>query len=162
MSKLDLVIVGNIVIYPALAKFLKKSCYYMKYDQEKETIRFFANDGDGGETLMEIRNASHENALKIAKILDLTSQNKYPDQACFWSKYHEVLHLVLDGSEEAEWLRVEIFKLGIACRVSMFRSLKGWELHKGQYCYGPPMWIAAKVLEEIKRYNQEQPTLDIN
>src|SRR3989338_285367 len=159
MSKLDLIIVGNIVIYPALAKFLKRSHYYMKYDQEEERITFSVNDGDGGRCLFEVRNASHENALKLAKELVLKSLDRDPEHACFWSKYYEVLHLFHDGSEEAEWLRIEIFKLGIACRVR--KTSRIWALHMGQYSYGPTMWTAAQALEEIKRYNHEEPALDV-
>jgi hypothetical protein len=161
MPNLDRVIVGNVVIHPTLTEFLKRSCYYLKYDQDKETIILSANDGYGGKTLMEIRNASHENAKKLAKNLGMES----PGTSCFWSKYSEVLHLLHDGSEEAEWLRIEIFKLGIPCRVMKSANVKGWRLQMGQGSYGPPMWTAKKVLVEIKTRNYDkdhEPSLDIN
>ncbi len=163
MSKLDLVIVGNVVIHSALAEFLKRSEYYMGYDQEKETITLSVNDGDGRKCLMEIRNASHENAVKLAKNLHLESSDRDPDHSCFWSKYNSVLHLLHDGSEDAEWLRIEIFKLGIPCRVRKFRPLpqRGWELHMGG-SYGPPMWSGPKTLEEIKRSHKgHEASLDV-
>ena len=100
MSKLDRVIVGNVVIYPALAEFLKRSCYYLGYDPDKELITLFANDGGGGQDLMQIRNASHENALKLAKELGLKTQNLDQDHACSWGKYYDVLHLYHNDSEE--------------------------------------------------------------
>jgi len=153
-SKLDLVIVGNVVIYPALAKFLKRSHYYMKYDQETERITLSVNDGDGGRCLLEVRNASHENAIKLAKELGLKSSDRDPEHACFWHKYSEVLHLYHDRSEDAEWLRIEIFKLGIPCRVREIAK-SPWALHMGQGSYKPPMWTAAKVVEEIRERNKE-------
>ncbi len=165
MSKLDRIIVGNVVIYPALAEFLKRSHYFMKYDPEKEMITLSVNDGDGGKDLIEIRNASHENALKLAKELGWKTRNTDKDYACSWSKYYEVLHLYHNGSEEAEWLRVEIFKLGIPCRVREMVTEKPWALHMGQGSYKPPMWTAKKVLEEIRERNfnkEHEPTLDIN
>mgnify|MGYP001588210629 CR=1 FL=1 len=162
MSNLSNVIVGNVVIHPALVEFLKRSHYFMKYDQDKETITLSVNDGDGGKTLIEIRNASHENAVKLAEKLDLKSSDRYLDHACFWSKYYEVLHLYHNGSEEAEWLRIEIFKLGIPCRVRKMVTEKPWALHMGQGSYKPPMWTATKVVEEIKRWNKDyQPSLDV-
>lgn len=162
MSNLDRVIVGNVVIYPALAEFLKRSHYFMKYDPDKETITLSVNDGDGGKDLIQIRHASYENAVKFAKELGLKTQNRDQDNACSWSKYYEVLHLYHDGREEAEWLRIEIFKLGIPCRVNGHFSIKSWELHMGQGSYKPPMWTAVKVLEEIKRLNTDyEPSLDV-
>lgn len=158
MSNLDRVIVGNVVIYPALAEFLKRSHYFMKYDPDKETITLSVNDGDGGRDLIQIRHASYENAVKFASNLGLKS----PGPSCFWSKYCEVLHLYHNGSEEAEWLRIEIFKLGIPCRVRKMVTEKPWALHMGQGSYKPPMWTAAKVVEEIKRWNKDyQPSLDV-
>jgi len=162
MSKLDCVIVGNVVIHPALAEYLKRSHYYMKYDQEKETITLSVNDGGGGVDLIEVRNASHENALKLARELDLRSSDKDIDRACFWSKYHPVLHFYHDCSDDAEWLRVEIFKLGIPCRVRKNAVLKSWDLNMGQYSYKPPMWTVQKTLEQVKLYNKEyEPSLDV-
>jgi len=162
MSKLDRVIVGNVVINAfTLSKFLKRSHYFMNYDPDKEKITLTVNDGDGGRDLIEIRNASHENAVKFAKELGLKNSNIDQEHACSWSKYHEVLHLYHNGSEEAEWLRIEIFKLGIPCRVRQMVSERPWALHMGQGSYGSAMWTAAKVLEEIKRYNHEEPTLDV-
>lgn len=162
MSKLDLVIVGNAVIHPALVEFLKRSHYYMSYESNTETITFSVNDGGGGKILFEIRNASHENALKLAKVLGLKSSDREPDRACFWSKYSQVLHLLHNGSTDAEWLRIEIFKLGIPCRVQEITGSRPWELRMDQYSYTPPSWSAPKVLEEIERRNkQEVRCLDI-
>ncbi len=162
MSKLDCVIVGNVVIHPALAEFLKRSHYFMSYEPDKETITLSVNDGDGGKNLIEIRNASHENALKLAKELGLKTRNLDQDHACSWSKYYEVLHLYHDGSDDAEWLRVEIFKLGIPCRVRKNAILKSWDLVMGQYSYKPPMWTVQKTLEQIKLYNKEyEPSFDV-
>ena len=165
VSNLNRIIVGNVVIHPALAEFLKRSCYYMGYDPDKELITLFANDGGGGQDLMQIRNASHENALKLAKELGLKTQNLDQDHACSWDKYCEVLHFYHNGSEEAEWLRIEIFKLGIPCRVRKIVTEKPWALHMCQGSYGPTMWTVKKLLKEIKERNfnkKHEPTLDIN
>lgn len=165
MSKLGKVIIGNVVIHPAdLAKFLKRSHYYMSYDSHKEKITLSVNDGDGGIDLLEIRNASHENALKLAKELGLKSSDRDPEHSCFWSKYYEVLHLYHDSSGEVEWLRVEIFKLGIPCRVRKVAHGR-WALHIGQYSYKPPMWSVEKVLGELAEMNfngDHERNLDIN
>ena len=139
----------------------------MKYDMEKETITFSVNDGEGGLNLIEIRNASHENAVKLAKELGLKTSNTDQEHACSWGKYYEVLRLYHDGSTEAEWLRIEIFKLGIPCRVREIAKIakESWALSMCQGCYKPPMWTAAKVLEEIKSRNynsSHEPTLDVS
>ncbi len=170
MSKLDRIIVGNTVIYPALAEFLKRSHYFMSYDPKKEVITLSANHGGGGQDLFEIRNASHENAVKLAKELGLTTRNEDREHACAWGKYYEVLRLLHDGSTEAEWLRIEIFKLGIPCRVreiqpSLDIATNCWALHMCGAAYTPPMWKVVKVLDEIKSRNFNQshkPTLDIS
>lgn len=114
------VLIGNLAISPhVLRQFLKKSCYFMTYDPDKETILFCANDGGGGQNILEIHNASHENAVKLAVGLGLEDNrdNHKLDEVCHWSKWNPKLELGYDDSPEAEELKIEILRFGIPHRI---------------------------------------------
>ena len=119
MKDLNRVIVGNVVLHGiGIRKFLKKSCYSLSYDPEKETIPF---KGDGGELLMEVRNASHESAVKLSEQLGLERSNNL--SVCDWSKWNPQAELEHDGSEDADRLQAEIQKVGIPLKVRSSSSL---------------------------------------
>lgn len=151
---LNRVIVGNLVINPRiLREFLKKSHYFLSYKAEMETIEFQVNDGDGGMTIMEIRNSSYENAVKLAEGLGLSSIDKADKLPTFWSKYNPIFFLYNDGSEDAERLRMEMLRLGLPFRDrgSYYEGGRQcWAWSTGGHIYIPSMWTVDKVLEEIR------------
>ena len=63
----DKVLVGNLALQATvLAKFLHGGNFTLRYDPEAEAIRLEAYSAPGAETVLEIRQASHENFLKLA------------------------------------------------------------------------------------------------
>lgn len=163
------VIVGNVIINPkVLIKFLKKSHYFMEYKPEEMLIRFRANDGDGGEILFEIGNASHENAVKLAEGLGLKSEMK-ESVATLWAKWNPIYKLWSDGSGDSEALRVEILKSGIPCHFHNShygvdsRGNKSWAFQTSGCIYRPPMWKADGIIkiirEDAERYKDQLSTM---
>lgn len=146
-SNLERVIVGNVVLHGSvIRRYLKKSVYLLKYNPDTETISLCANHGGGGEALMEIRNASHESAVKLAKELGL--EDRGGSTECCWSKWNPILTLYHDGSEEAESFRIEMLKLGLP--FTLFKKAEEWGVSFGQGSHTPPMWKADVVLDLIR------------
>ena len=148
------IIVGNIVIYPVLRQFLIKSHYFMSYDPETEKITFRANHNRGGEDLFQIRNASYENAVKLANELGLKS---IEEKELNWSKWNPIYDLYYDKSEDSEKIRTEMLKLGLPFRVLMPRYVNGentWAWSTGGYIYSPPMWTVDQVLDQIRKESE--------
>ena len=142
------VIVGNIVFHPeVLRDFLKKSHYFMLYKAETETIIFKANDDSGGREIFSIRNASYENAAKLAVGLGLTGDGVRP-YLC-WTKWNPSYKLDHDGSEDAEKLRMEMLSLGMPFK--LHKTSKEWSWNNGRGVYQSPMWTVGKVLVEIRK-----------
>jgi hypothetical protein len=159
---LSRVIVGNLVVNPeVLREYLRKSHYFMTYDPNNETIEFKANHGKGGQVIMEIRNASHESAVKLAQGLGLTTDREYPTS---WSKWNPVYWLYHDGSVGAETLRMEMLKLSLPFNLitgSYMSSSceKTWAWNNNGRVYTPPMWSVESVVKEIRedaeRYKEQ-------
>jgi len=148
MDPLARVIVGNVVIYPAtLRQFLKKSHYFMTYHPDTERITFEANHWYGGVILFEIRNASHENAQKLATELGLASDSP---KSCHWGKYNPVLNLQHNGSPEAEQLRVEMLRLSVPFVVVKTDGTEPFALTNGQGMHKSPMWNVESMLKIIR------------
>lgn len=151
MDKKDLerVIVGNVVLHGrVLRRYLKKSSYWLTYKPDIETIRLSANHGGGGELLLEIRNASHESAAKLAEELGFVD-NSGPCE-CLWSKCNPVLTLYHDGSAEAESFRMEILKLGLP--FTLFKNAEEWGVVTGMggKLTSGAGWTPEKVFDEIR------------
>lgn len=150
---LDRVIVGNVVFYPALKEFLKKSYYYMSYDPTEEVIKFSANHGGGGQDLFEVRNVSYENAQKLAEELGLNSSMS--GRTTSWAKWNPVYKLWHDGSEDAEKIRIEMLRLGMSFNLVQggHRTDLNGQSHWA-WCsnctYTPPMWSPERVIEIIQ------------
>lgn len=141
-----LVLVGNVLVDPEiLRKCLKKTCYFLNYDPEKELIDFWMNDGSGKETIFEIRNASLENAQKLAEGLGLESDGDGED-ATMWSKFNPKAILHDDGSPEAEVLRVMLLEANFPFRTIDSKKL-AVTFHPGIY-----EW----PFEQLKKVVQEQ------
>ena len=149
------VIVGNIAINPSVVReFLKKSHYFMTYKPETETIVLTANHGNGGVDLLSVRNASYENAVKLAEGLGLLSDGR--TTPLMWSKWNPIYRLSYDGSEDAERLRMEMLRLElpVIVRAGGYYSVRGeksWAWENGCYIYMPPMWTVDMVIDEIRK-----------
>lgn len=152
------VIVGNVVLYPGnIKQYLAKSCYFLLYDPEGEKLTLNANHGGGGQILFEIRNASHESAVKLAEGLGLEADGESP---VMWSKWNPVLRLHHDGNADTETLRLEMLRLGIPHTIR--RDSKVLGLQDGQHLYQLPLWTPALMLQFIreiaKKYEKELAT----
>ncbi len=141
-------VIGNAVIDArSLRDFLIKSHYWLTFEPKDGTIRLSANHNAGGVCLLEVRNASHENAVRLAEELGLKSDGR--DPAVSWTKWNPVLELDHDGSESAERLRIEMLRLGIPFRlVSGCRELA---LIANQGRHTPPMWSEEAMLGVIRK-----------
>jgi len=155
----DKVIVGNIMLNPHLIKkFLKKSHYYMVYEPKSEKIAFSANDGNGGDTLLEIRNASYENAVKLARELGLKSDRDTP---LYWSKWNPRLYLYHNGTKDAEAVRVELLKSGIPFDVYSGAKTLGLSDYR-MITNVPPFeldYLIKEIKDTAKRYKKELKSL---
>lgn len=142
-------VIGNLTIEPTiLRQFLKKSCYYITYEADQKRILFWANDGNGGKTIMEIDCASHENAEKIANGLGL----KQEGESDSWSVWNPKLYLDHDGSPDAEELRMEMLRLGIPYELRKSDKLALIEPISGMgHRYTAPTWTKEKMLEIIRK-----------
>lgn len=139
------VLIGNILFNPeAIRSVLKKTSYFMDYDPETEKIEFFMNDGGGGQTLFEIRNAPYESARKLALGLGLRG-----DDGLSWSKYNPHLYFYDDGSEDAQKLKKEIVKSEIPFNVSS-RDRYGFGYGQGDYL--SPLWPLDVLIKEVRDY----------
>ena len=155
------VMVGNVVLYPDLLRnCLKKSHYYLTYNQKDDVVTFWVNDkGEGGKVIFEIRNIPQESAEKLARELGLkpdfeTLQNRR--RAVSWSKYNPYLILNDDGSENAQILRNDLFLSGIP-----FKAVKSRELGLSyeQHYYGISGWSfegLRKIIKDMKKDNLEE------
>lgn len=161
-NSLDKVIVGNLAISPAtLRRYLKKSHYWLVYRPDTETITLTANHNLGGEQLLEIRNASYENAERLARELGLAADGA-GGQPCLWSKWNPVVELDHDGSEDAEALRLEMLRLGLP-HVVRRRQQGDWAWIDSCGSHSPSMWTREMVLKLIReaaeRYKTQLETL---
>ena len=155
MSNLSNVIVGGPVVFsPAfLGEVLGGSCFYMSYDEKKQSAELFHNNGEsGGRTILEIRNVSHESVVKLAEGMGLTSYKKNDPSCCSWYRSVPIILLYHDGSEDAEKIRLEACRLNMECRVVPISPGDSWRLHQGMYEYKPDFWPADKVIEEMRRW----------
>jgi len=160
-NSLDKIIVGNLAISAAnLRRYLKKSHYWLAYHPETETIAFTANHNGGGEQLLEIRNASYENAERLARELGLTADHEGA-QPCLWTKWNPVVELAHDGSDDAEALRLEMLRLGLPHTVR--RSGRQWAWIDSAGAHAPTMWTKEMVLQRIRetaeRYKKQLETI---
>lgn len=131
---------GNTVIYPkSLREFLKKSHYWLSYDPEKETATLHANHGGGGVVLLELRQASYENAARLAEELGLEKNGDYS-----WSKWNPVVRLYHDGSAAAETVRLHLLDSGLPF-VQINNSLK-MAFSDGDRSYGMPSWSLEAIM----------------
>jgi len=154
---LSKIIIGNVAIRAAsLREYLKKSHYWLTYDPDRETITLNANHNAGGEVLLEIRQASYENAERLARELGLKA-----DGRTTWHKWNPVYELDHDGSAEAEALRMKMLALGLPHKV--YRNRRQWALLLHQGSHTPPMWtvdVLLKMLEEeAERYKDQLETV---
>ncbi len=159
-SSLDKVIVGNLALSAAaLRECLKKSHYWLAYDPAAEKISLHANHGSGGQLLLEVRNASYENAARMAAELGLQADSAAA-QPCVWSKWNPKVYLGHDGSADADELLAEIRRLEIPCDVN--RRARALCLSVGQGTMQVPMWRKDQLLAEIRataeRYRRQLET----
>ena len=142
--------IGNVVINPgALRRFLKKSNYWLDYDPDKETITLNVNHRVGGEVLLEIRNAPHESAVKLAHLLHF----KGDKDALLWSgPYYNILSLSHDGSAEAEMLRMEMLRLNVV--FVLVKQASELELSDGRYRYTREYNGVDAMLRVIRETNE--------
>ncbi|MEK7114997.1 MAG: hypothetical protein AAB847_01410 [Patescibacteria group bacterium] len=150
----DSVVVGNFAIDPNVLRiFLRKSHYYMSYDPEKEIIFFSVNDGSGGKNIFEIRNASHENAVKLANGLGLNDNHdgKPPEEVLHWSKWNPNLLLYSNGGPEAKELKEEMLRLEIPHRI-LRSDIYALTYHIGgvSYMLKPPHHSKQEMLNKIR------------
>lgn len=153
MSNLSNVIVGGSVVFnpTILGEVLRGSCFYMVYDQKKQSAELFHNNGEsGGRTILEIRNVSHESVVKLAEGMGLKSDSDC-GLCCFWSRSIPIIHLYHDGSEDAEKIRLEACRLNIECRVVKI-NYHPWHLHRGMFKYTPDSWLVHGVIKEMQRW----------
>src|SRR3989344_7091574 len=151
------VIVGNIAINPSVVReFLKKSHYFMTYKPETETIVLTANHGNGRVDLLSVRNASYENAVKLAEGFGLLSDGR--TTPLMWSKWNPIYRLSYDGSEDAERLRMEMLRLELPLIVDRggyynadAPEKKSWAWQDSRCVYLPPMWTVDMVIDEIRK-----------
>jgi len=160
-SPLDKVIVGNLAVCaPALRRCLKKSHYWLAYVPKTEAIALWANHGGGGELLLEIRNASYENAARLAEELGLSADGN-SDAPCVWSKWNPKIYLGHDGGADADELLAEIRRLELPCEVN--RRARALSLSVGQGTMQVPMWRKDQLLNEIRqtadRYRKQLETV---
>jgi len=153
------VLIGNVVLYPALIrKFLKKSHYWLTYDPKAETATLSANHGGGGETLFVIRNAPYESVVRLAEELGLHGDGSAP---VMWDKWNPVLHLNYDGSTAAETVRMELLRFGVPFTQSLGCREFGLVAHDG--LHSPPMWTLEMILKIVRetamRYEDQLKTL---
>ncbi len=142
------VVVGNLAMYPeTLREFLIKSDYSLHYDPETEKLVLHACHGHGDRDLFEIRNVSYESAVRMAEGLGLKS-DRDSDTPLIWSKWHPVLHLDHDGSEDAEKVRMEMLRLGVAHNV--YYNEPWFALHVKGLIHRSPSWSANQMLDIIR------------
>ena len=157
IPKISDVIVGGPVVFNSeeLGKILKDSCFHLSYDLENQQAELWSNDGGGGRVILVIKNLSHESAAKLAGGMGLEGG---PDKGCcFWGKFVPIIELCHDGSEAADTIKLEAFKLNIVCKV---RKTRGhWAVNHMQFQYSLPYWPLEKVLEEMKKWAPEKNSL---
>ncbi|HBX58314.1 MAG: hypothetical protein UW46_C0017G0005 [Candidatus Yanofskybacteria bacterium GW2011_GWF1_44_227] len=110
-------ILHNVAIDIAvLRQFLIKSHYFMSYDPVKETVKLSVNDGGGGESILEIRDASWEAAQRLAELLDLKPTDDMPNPTS-WSRYIPTLKICHDGSPLADMIEQKLYRSKIPFKV---------------------------------------------
>lgn len=116
----------------------------MTYDPKSGTIIFESNSIIFGHNkLFEIRNASHENAKKLAKELGLILFN----DELSWYKYNPEFILLSDGSVSADNLRSELIKSKIPFYE---RENEEFGLSNGTHEWTFPSWSLKDLIKKIK------------
>lgn len=88
MSNLSNVIVGGPVVFntTVFGEVLKGSCFYMHYNEKKQSVKLFHSNGkSGGRIILLIKNMSHESVAKLAEGMGLKPDSNH-DSCCFWSR----------------------------------------------------------------------------
>lgn len=141
------VLIGTVLFNPGIIRqYLKKSHYFLTYDPNKETLTLTVNHGFGGQNLFEVRNASHENAKKLAEGLGLTADDK-TESPLIWGKWNPVLRLYHDGTADAEMLHTEMLRLEIPHTILTSDSIG---LADSRGLHKPPLWTVPQMLQIIK------------
>lgn len=141
-------LIGNIVVYPEVIKnFLKKSHYWITFNEEKNTMELWANHLRGGELLLSINNCSYTQVKEFAELLGFKK-----DSGDSWSKWNPIYKLDDNGSEDAEKIKICAFKLGIPLVVYEISKKEKWAFYRDNYVQRPPDWPVEKIIEELKEW----------
>ncbi|HEY4506766.1 MAG TPA: hypothetical protein VJH71_01195 [Candidatus Paceibacterota bacterium] len=144
-----LTIVGNITINgPVLRDFLKKSYYFLTWDENTCSLALEANHSLGGMLLFKIKDVSYAEAKNLAEQLGLKSRED--DNSTFWSKWNPVVSINHNSSIEAEELRVEALKLGIPIIIRNVPPSSCYGLSHGQGLCQSDLWSQEHMLEIIR------------
>ena len=114
----DTLVSGDFTAYGRIiSKYLVRAGnLFLNYDPKTATMKLWANDGGGGETIFEVRNISYASVAQFAKDLDFKSDTDGSDPTG-WNRCYPLPRLHHDGSEEAERLRMEFLRLEIPVKI---------------------------------------------
>ncbi len=142
-------LIGNVVLNPEIIKnFLKKSCYWISFDEKENTMKLCASHLRGGEILFSISNCSYIQAKEFSELLGLKNENGEH----YWGKWNPIYELDDDGSEDAEKIKICAFKLGIPLIVRPVSEDKKWAFYHSDRMQKPPDWSVEKIIEQLNEW----------